>query len=180
VPLTSRRPVWESEWANFGPWDPAWDDGTAGSGMTWAQDIQNALTQAGVDGFFYWWGASASTANSGLIQVAGSNVNLSKRYWAFAAFSRYIRPGAARVAAHSADSNVSVSAFRNRDNSIVVEAINTANTAQPVGLQVSGRADPGHAAAYLTDATSSLSPETPAAATQAPPRSLTTWVIPAP
>ncbi len=179
VPLTGSRPVWESEWANFDPWDPAWDDGTPGSGMTWAQDIQTALTQASVDGFFYWWGASASTANSGLVQVAGSTVNLSKRYWAFAAFSRYIRSGAVRVAAYSTGSRISVSAFRNWDGSIVVEAINTAATAQPVGLQVPGQPGAGHAAAYLTDATHSLAPESAAAAAQAPPRSLTTWVIPA-
>ena len=111
--------------------------------------------------------------------MAGSTVNLSKRYWAFAAFSRYIRSGAVRVAAYSTGSRVSVSAFRNWDGSIVVEAINTAGTAQPVGLQVPGQPGAGHAAAYLTDATHSLAPESAAAAPQAPPRSLTTWVIPA-
>jgi hypothetical protein len=94
VPLTSERPVRESEWADFSAWDPAWDDSTNGDGFTWAQDIQTALTQANVNAFFYWWGVSASTANSGLIQVQGATINLSKRYWSFAAFGRYIRPGA--------------------------------------------------------------------------------------
>lgn len=177
VPLTSARPVWESEWADFSTWDPAWDDGTAGSGLTWAQHIQTALTQANVDAFFYWWGASASTANSGLIQIAGSTVNLSKRYWAFAAFGRFIRPGAVRVAAGSANSALQVSAFRNRDGSLVVEAINNATTAQPA--QLTGLPGLARATAYLTDETHSLTPETAAAAAQAPPRSLTTWVIPA-
>jgi glucuronoarabinoxylan endo-1,4-beta-xylanase len=177
VPLTSARPVWESEWADFSAWDPAWDDGTAGSGLTWAQHIQTALTQADVDAFFYWWGASASTANSGLIQVAGANVNLSKRYWAFAAFGRFIRPGAVRVAARAGNAALQVSAFRNRDGSLVVEAINTAATPQPVGL--AGVPRLGRVTAYLTDGTHSLAPESAAAAAQAPPRSLTTWVIPA-
>ena len=185
VPLTSARlsrPVWQSEWADFSAWDPAWDDGTAGSGLTWAEHIQTALTEADVDAFFYWWGASASTANSGLAQVAGATVNLSKRYWAFAAFSRFIRPGAVRVGASTGNAALQVSAFRNRDGSLVVEVINTAATPQPVGLTgpegLGGRAGGrSRATAYLTDATHSLAPEGAAAAT-APPRSLTTWVIP--
>jgi glucuronoarabinoxylan endo-1,4-beta-xylanase len=57
VPLTSQRHVWESEWADFSAWDPAWDDSTNGDGFTWAQNIQTALTQADVSAFFYWWGA---------------------------------------------------------------------------------------------------------------------------
>ncbi len=175
VPLTSERPVWESEWANFSPWDPAWDDGTAGSGMTWAQDIQTALSQADVDGFFYWWGASASTANSGLIQVQGPTINLSKRYWAFAAFGRYIRPGAIRVGASSTGSGLQVSAFRNRDGSLVVEVLNTGTSSVPIALR---GIDTAGASAYLTDESDSLSPEAAGAGLQAPARSLTTLVIP--
>jgi O-glycosyl hydrolase len=172
VPLTSQRPVWESEWADFSPWDPAWDDGTNGDGFTWAQDIQNALTEGNVDAFFYWWGASASTANSGLIQVQGSTINLSKRYWAFAAFGRYIRPGAVRIGATSFDSSLQVSAFRNRDGSRVMEILNTGTTGQPVslhGVSASG------ASAYVTNEADSLTPVS--GPLTAPARSLLTVVI---
>lgn len=176
VPLTSRRPVWESEWADFNTWDPAWNDGTPGDGLTWAQNIQTALTQANVDAFFYWWGASASTANSGLVQVIGPTINLSKRYWAFAAFGRYIRPGAARIGVSTSDSSLQVSAFRNTNGSLVVEVLNNSATAQPVSLQGVSLAG---ASAYLTDESDSLTPETAGAGLQAPPASLTTIVIPA-
>jgi glucuronoarabinoxylan endo-1,4-beta-xylanase len=176
VPLTSQRPVWETEWANFNPWDAAWNDGTPGDGLTWAQDIQTALTEGNVDAFFYWWGASASTANSGLIQVVGSTINLSKRYWAFAAFGRYIRPGAVRVAAATSDSSLQVSAFRNLDGSMVVEVLNNSGTAQPVSVQ---GANLTGASAYLTDESDSLTPEAAGPGLQAPPTSLTTIVIPA-
>ncbi|MBV9382473.1 MAG: hypothetical protein JO242_17635, partial [Streptosporangiaceae bacterium] len=175
VPLTSRRHVWQSEWANFSPWDPTWDDGTPGSGFTWAQNIQTALVSADVNAFFYWWGASASTANSGLIQVQGPTINLSKRYWAFAAFARYIRPGAVRVETASTDSSLQVSAFRNHDGSLVAEILNTATTAQPVSLR--GISLDG-ASAYLTDETNALTPEPSGAGLSAPPRSLTTVVVP--
>jgi glucuronoarabinoxylan endo-1,4-beta-xylanase len=175
VPLTSQRPVWESEWANFSPWDAAWNDGTPGDGLTWAQNIQTALTEGNVDAFFYWWGASASTANSGLIQVEGPTINLSARYWAFAAFGRYIRPGAVRIGASSPDSSLQVSAFRNTDGSLVLEVLNNSTAAQPVivqGVSLAG------ASGYLTDETGSLTPETAGPGLQAPPASLTTIVIP--
>ncbi len=175
VPLTSARPVWETEWANFSRWDPAWDDATGGDGFTWAQDIQSALTQGAVNAFFYWWGASASTANSGLIQVAGPTINLSKRYWAFAAFGRYIRPGAVRVGAVATDSNLQVSAFRNRDGSLVVEVLNTGTSGEPIALKGIGTSG---ASAYLTDEGDSLTPEPAGAGLQAPARSLTTIVLP--
>jgi O-glycosyl hydrolase len=175
VPLTSERPVWESEWADFSSWDAAWNDGTAGDGLTWAQNIQTALTEGNVDAFFYWWGASASTANSGLVQVVGPTVNLSKRYWAFAAFGRYIRPGAVRIGASSSDSSLQVSAFRNRDGSQVVEVLNSSATAQPVSVQGVSLAS---VSAYLTDEADSLAPEAAGAGLQAPPDSLTTLMIP--
>jgi O-glycosyl hydrolase len=176
TPLTSKRPVWESEWADFSAFDANWNDGTNGDGLTWAQDIQNGLTEGNVDAFFYWWGASASTANSGLIQVQGSTINLSKRYWAFAAFGRYIRPGAVRVGASSPVSGLEVSAFRNKNGSVVVEVLNNSATALPISVQ---GVDLTGASAYLTDQTGSLTPEAAGSGLQAPPTSLTTIVVPA-
>jgi len=173
VPLTSERPVWESEWADFSTWDPAWDDAANGDGFTWAQDIQTALTQANVDAFFYWWGASASTANSGLIQVQGPAINLSKRYWSFAAFGRYIRPGAVRVGASSSSSALSVSAFRDPGGSWVAEILNTGTTAQPIALRGLPR---GHATGYVTNESDALTVQ-PGGPLTAPARSLLTVVI---
>jgi glucuronoarabinoxylan endo-1,4-beta-xylanase len=172
VPLTSERHVWESEWADFSPFDAAWDDGTNGDGFTWAQDIQNGLTEGNVDAFFYWWGASASTANSGLIQVKGPVINLSDRYWAFAAFGRYIRPGAVRVGATTSDGSLEVSAFRNSDGSRVIEILNTGTTDEPVSL----RGVHGHDVdAYVTGGSAQLNPQT--GPLTAPARSLLTVVV---
>ena len=38
------KPAWETEWSTFESWDPAWDDGTDASGLTWAQHIYQGLT----------------------------------------------------------------------------------------------------------------------------------------
>jgi glucuronoarabinoxylan endo-1,4-beta-xylanase len=170
APLTDARPVWESEWAVFDPWDPAWDDGTDGSGLAWAQSVQRTLVDAGASAFLYWWGASASTANSGLIKLAGDSLTLSKRFWAIAGFSRFVRPGAVRVDATSSDSALSVSAFRNRDGSIAVQAINTSAAAVAVRF---GRGP--RVTAYTTDATRDLAPSRKA--TSVPARAMVTYVI---
>jgi O-glycosyl hydrolase len=172
VPMTSERHVWESEWANFNPFDATWDDGTPGDGFVWAQDIQNGLTEGNVNAFFYWWGASASTANSGLIQVKGPVINLSDRYWAFAAFGRYIRPGAVRVGATTSDGDLEVSAFVNRDGSRVLEILNSGTTDQPVSLSGLGGHDVD---AYVTGPSAQLAPQT--GPLTAPARSLLTVVV---
>lgn len=55
VPLTSDRHVWETEWANFNPFDATRDDGAPGDGFVWAQNIQTALTSANANAVFYFW-----------------------------------------------------------------------------------------------------------------------------
>jgi O-glycosyl hydrolase len=153
-PITSQRPVWESEWAVFDPWDPAWDDGTDASGFTWAQNIMTALTSGDASAVLYWWGASSSTANSGLIQLTGDSYLASGRLWAFAAFSRFIRPGAVRVSAASDDgSGVVSAAFRNAGGSTVVELLNPAAGAATAQVALAHLPQGGWARPYLTDAT---------------------------
>ena len=52
------KPAWETEWSTFETWDPAWDDGSDASGMTWAQHIYQGLTGANLSAFLYWWGST--------------------------------------------------------------------------------------------------------------------------
>ena len=71
------KPAWETEWSTFETWDPAWDDGTDASGLTWAQHIYTGLTGANLSAFLYWWGSTTPSENGdneGLIQINGSNV----------------------------------------------------------------------------------------------------------
>ena len=67
----------------------------------------------------------APPAGSSRSPNGGDGYRVSKRLWAFAAYSRFIRPGAVRVPATFDDPNVKVTAFRNRDGSMVVELLNT-------------------------------------------------------
>jgi glucosylceramidase len=181
-PLPTDKPVWMSEWGpNGNTWNEAWDDGSTYSGFVVAEDIHNTLTLSNANAYVYWFGASLG-ATRALIQLDGENYRVSKRFWALGAYSRFIRPGATRVAASVADPAVKVSAFRNADGAKVVELLNTNTEATTVGLDLHG-AGRSRPATYLTDETHSLARTDTATApggelsAQLPPRSLTTVVL---
>ena len=184
------KPAWQTEWSTFETWDPAWDDGTDASGLTWAQHIYTGLTAAKLSAFLYWWGSTTPSENGdneGLIQINGSTVASSGRLWAFANYSRYVRPGAVRIAATSSNSAVDLTAFKNTDGSVAVVALNTAASADPITYSLSGTGTPNGATVtpYLTNASSDTAAQ--AASTVSggaftatiPARSLVTYVIPA-
>jgi O-glycosyl hydrolase len=181
------KPVWETEWAPFGfqPWDPAWDDGSPSSGFTWAQNIYTGLTAANLDAFLYLWGADTSGLtgpNTGLVEVVGHTVATSGRLWAFASYSRFIRPGAVRIGTTASDAGLDVTAFRNSDGSIAVIVLNSAHSRQVVTFSLRGLSG-AHVTPYLTDTTHELSAQSPitmrnsAFTATLPPRSLVSYDI---
>ncbi|GAA1101122.1 glycoside hydrolase [Streptomyces javensis] len=193
-PLPTSRRTWMSEWSPNGTtWNEAWDDGSAYDGLAVAEAIHTTLADAGASGYVYWFGASVG-ATRGLIQLDGPDYHVSKRLWALAAYSRFIRPGAVRVAADSgADSGVDgvkttvkTTAYRNRDGRRVLEILNTG--AEPVRTDYAlrgGSNDGGDArgAVYRTDETHAVSRVGTARvrdgrlAVELPGRSLTTVVL---
>jgi O-glycosyl hydrolase len=190
-PLTGwTKPAWETEWSTFETWDPAWDDGTDASGLTWAQHLYTGLTSASLSAFLYWWGSTTPSSNGdneGLIQISGSSISASARLWAFANYSRFIRPGAVRVAATSSNSALDLTAFKNSDGSVAVVALNTGSSADPVtfSLAGTGTANGATVTPYLTDSASDTAAQ-PAIGVSGgaftatlPARSLVTYDIPA-
>jgi O-glycosyl hydrolase len=181
------KPVWQTEWAPFGfhPWDPAWDDRSPSSGFTWAQNIYRGLTAANLNGFLYLWGASTSSLtgpNTGLVKVKGNTVAASGRLWAFASYSRFIRPGAVRIGTTTSDAGLEASAFRNSDGSTAVIVLNRAHRRQAATFSLRGLRE-ARVTPYLTDTTHQLSAQTPitvrnrAFTATLPPRSLVTYDI---
>jgi O-glycosyl hydrolase len=181
------KPVWQTEWAPFGfqPFDPAWDDGSLSSGFTWAQNIYKGLTAANLGAFLYLWGASTSGLtgpNTGLVEVKGNTVATSGRLWAFASYSRFIRPGAVRIGTTTSAAGLEVSAFRNSDGSIAMVVLNSAHSRQVATFSLRGLGA-AHVTPYLTDTTHQLSAQTPitvrnnAFTATLPPRSLVTYDI---
>jgi glucuronoarabinoxylan endo-1,4-beta-xylanase len=187
-PLSSNgKPVWETEWSTFDNFDAAWDDNTDASGFTWAQHIYTGLTAANLNAFFYWWGVTTSTDNESLIQLSGTTVNVAKRLWAFANYSRFVRPGAVRIGASTSDSTLDVTAFKNTNGTLAIVVLNTASsdTAASFSLQNTGVANGAMVTPYLTNASNNTAAQ--AALTVSggsfsatvPARSLVTYTIPA-
>ncbi|KAA6215805.1 hypothetical protein CP979_01615 [Streptomyces filamentosus] len=184
APQPTDKRVWMSEWSPDGTtWNENWDDGSGYDGLTVAADIQHTLTTGNASAYVYWTGASLG-ATRGLVRLAdpGDDYRVSKRYWALAAFSRFIRPDAVRVPVENPDPALSVTAFRNADGSRVIEILNTATTPRTTELALRG--GPGRRPdAYVTDETRSLTPADAVTTRGAhltaklAPRALTTLVL---
>lgn len=181
---TAGKAVWQTEWANFDTWNPAWDDGSAAAGFTWAQNIYTGLTSANLSAFLHWWGVNTSNTNSGLLHLNGSTLEVSKRFWAFANYSRFIRPGATRISAGTV-SGLDLSAFVNTNGSLVIVVLNTASSDNAVtySLQNTGIANGATVTPYLTNTNNSLAAQSPlsvsggAFTATVPARSLVTYQI---
>lgn len=182
------KPAWQTEWSTFEGWDPAWDDGSAASGITWAQHINAGLTSANLSAFLYWWGSTTPSENGdneGLLEINGSSVIPAGRLWAFANYSRYIHPGATRIGATTSDGNLQLSAFKNTDGTVAVVAINTGSSADSVtyGLQNTATANGATVTPYLTNSTSNAAAQATttvsggAFSASIPARSVVTYVI---
>ncbi|KAI5922204.1 glycoside hydrolase family 30 protein [Camillea tinctor] len=157
-PMDTRLPVWLSEQCDLnGGWTTAWYAfGGAGEGLTWANNIYAAVVDAGVSGYLYWEGVQwpSPNTNEKLVRVeqqAPYGIEVSKRLWAFASWSRFVRPGAVRVGVTVGGGNgLKSAAFRNVDGSVAVVVISSAGAASAVGVKVGGLAV-AEASGWVTD-----------------------------
>lgn len=183
-PLPTSHRTWMSEWSPNGTtWNENWDDGGGYDGFTIAQAVHTALTTGNVNGYVYWYGASVG-ATRGLVQLDGDGYRVSKRLWAIAGYSRFIRPSAQRIGATTGDGNLRLSAFRNTDGSIVVVALNTASSATAISYALPNTGiTTGTATPYLTNNSNSTAAQTAVRVTggaftaTVPARSLVTYRI---
>jgi O-glycosyl hydrolase len=182
------KPAWETEWSTFESWDPAWDDGSGASGLSWAQRIFTGLDSANLNAFLYWWGSTTPSENGdneGLILINGSTVTPSGRLWAFGNFSDFVRPGAVRIGASSSDGNLTMDAFKNTNGTISVVVLNSGSSSDSVSYSLSGTGTPNGATVtpYLTNSSSSVAAQATtsvsggAFSATIPARSLETYVI---
>ncbi len=185
-PITTKgQHVWETEASTFDSFSTAWDDGSDASGFQWGMNLWNALTNANVNGYLYWWFAENNSSNSdneAFININGSNFTVSTRLWAFGQYSRFIHPGATRIGATSGDSNLKVTAVKNTDGSyaIVVLNGNTSATSTSFTLQ---NVSASSATPYLTNASNTIAPQSAIPVSGGsftatiPARSLVTYVL---
>ena len=186
-PLPTSRPTWVAGWDpdvdnHAADWVDAWDSNDRSDGIVLAEDVSDALTTASVNGYFYLFGASARRGTRALIWLDGDRYHVSKRFWAFAAYSRFIQPGAYRVAAEAdqAADGLKAVAFRRPDGSAVVNLLNL----RPGVMEVAVDLDRAPAAPavhrWLTDNDHALTPmpiDPSADRVVLPAKSLTTLVF---
>ncbi|HET9169905.1 MAG TPA: RICIN domain-containing protein [Actinospica sp.] len=182
------KPAWETEWSTFEGFSSAWDDGTDASGMTWAQHIYQGLTGANLSAYLYWWGSTTPSENGdneGLLEINGNSVIPTGRLWAFANFSRFVRPGAVRIGASTSNSAVELSAFKNTDGSLSIVALNTGSGSDALtySLANTGVANGATVTPYLTNGSNTVAAQgtttvsNGAFSATVPGRSIVTYVI---
>ncbi|EIM79541.1 glycoside hydrolase [Stereum hirsutum FP-91666 SS1] len=142
TPMNTSLKVWETENADLdGEFVPNdwYSSGAAGEGLTWASNILEAIVSGNVSAYLYWEGAEVGATNSALVDISGTTPQASKRLWALAHYSRFIRPGAVRIDANSDSStDLKVAAFRNIDGTVSTQVINSAASVQDVTLAPQG------------------------------------------
>ncbi|KAF2016957.1 glycoside hydrolase family 30 protein [Aaosphaeria arxii CBS 175.79] len=157
-PMRTKAKVWQTEYCDLnGGWSTGWyQNGGAGDGFTWANNIFNGIVNSNLSAYIFWEGiqdrATNNNNNEKLILVEGQTYQVSKRLWAFAQF-RVVRPGAVRIGA-SGGSNLKSAAFANADGSTAVVVINSGTGAQTVGISLGADALKGKTVqAWYTDNT---------------------------
>ncbi|KAK0737044.1 glycoside hydrolase superfamily [Apiosordaria backusii] len=157
-PMNSRNPVWFSEQCDLnGQWTTSWySNGGAGEGLTWANNVYSAVVNYNASGYLYWEGVQWPNPNTNekIIRVDNrtNTYEVSRRLWAFANWSRYVRPGAIRVGT-SGGTGVRTAAFRNEDGTVAVVVISTTGSAADVNIKLNGGVTPSYVQAFVSDST---------------------------
>ncbi|KAJ6261969.1 hypothetical protein Dda_2770 [Drechslerella dactyloides] len=152
ITITS-LPKWNTEGGPSTAFVRTWyGSGGLNEGFTWANKIAVGIVNAGLSAYLFWEGFELGQQQNGshLIDTDGTNPILSGIYYAFAMWSRYIRPGAVRVGTSGSISGIITGAFKNTDGSIVVVFTNTGTGTQSARVSFNGFT-PTAAAAYVTN-----------------------------
>lgn len=146
-------PKWNTEGGPSGSFITTWySNGAANEGMTWANKLATAIVNSQLSAYLFWEGFELKQTQSALHLVDtldGNNATPSGIFWAFAMWSRYIRPGAVRIGTSGSISNVIIGAFRNTDGSVVLVFTNNGSSATSSKIAFSGFT-PSSAAAWQT------------------------------
>ncbi|RXW18290.1 hypothetical protein EST38_g7574 [Candolleomyces aberdarensis] len=141
-PLSTRLKSWQTEACDLNSrWCATWySNGGPCEGLTWANKIHRGIVNANLSAYIYWQGFEVNQfqASSYLVASDGRVVTPSGRLWAFAMWSRFVRPGARRVSSSGSVSGVGYGAFKNLDNSVAVVFTNTGSGAQNVRIAFTG------------------------------------------
>ncbi len=148
------KPIWQTEVSAFNG-----NDAGIADALYWAKLLHFHLAEDQVSGWFYWWLVSPRDNREALVQLdpASQTWMPNRRLFALGQYSRFVRPGAHRVAADAIPApGVFVSAYRDGE-ALAIVAIN--DNAQPVAAEFTiADLQPAAVAAYRTSAFEELRP----------------------
>ncbi|KAF5500599.1 putative glucosylceramidase 1 [Colletotrichum siamense] len=153
--LDTKLASWVTESGITNPFDLTWyKNGGATEGMTWANKIAVGIINAKLSAYLYWEGFELKQLQSDSYLVDtqdGKTATPSANFWAFAMWSRHIRPGAQRLATSGmVASDVLTAAVQNSDGSVVVVFTNNGSAAKTASVSFKGFT-PKAASAWVTD-----------------------------
>ncbi|SNR79880.1 glycoside hydrolase [Hymenobacter mucosus] len=190
VSATDKLTYWQSEYCILGDNAGEINGGPRDLGMTpalyLARVIHTDLTVANAAAWQWWLAISPYDYKDGLVYVDKNKTDgafyPSKMLWALGNFSRFVRPGAVRLATQLDQSPAGaplVSAYRSPNGrQLITVVVNEGAAPATLRLVVSGQRL-GSGQPYVTSASASLQPGPPVPATQAlrvAPHSITTLV----
>ena len=155
------------------------------SGLKFAKQIHHFMTDANVNAWLYWTGAIPGNNDEGLINVYKdtNTYQLTKRYYAFGNYSKYIRPGYVRIGAtDSPMRGVYVSAYKSPDTGeFTIVAVNDRDSTAQLNVRPDGFA-PARLTPYITNDSLNMEPGRDIVSTDGkfqtalPPKSVITFV----
>ncbi|HEX7978705.1 MAG TPA: glycoside hydrolase family 30 beta sandwich domain-containing protein [Gemmatimonadaceae bacterium] len=121
-------PIWMTEFSTGSDW------------FQWATIMQQLIADDGVSAVDYLWGYFGDWDTAQLIRIRVNNgayagFDFNKQYYVMGQYSKYVRPGAVRIGATSAQSDVKLAAFLEGSQEIVV-ATNTGSQQLNVSFEL--------------------------------------------
>lgn len=180
VAQSKGKKVWMTEVSSPGTYDPS-----IASGINLAKEMHTFMTKVNANAYLYWTGAIPGNNDEGLINVdlSTSTYDLTKRYYAFGNFSKFIKPSYERIeATENPISDVYTSAYTDPNQSkVFIVAINDSNetkefTMNPTDFYTDALTP------YITNSTYNLEELDPVTTSRGlfeivlPPQSITTYV----
>ncbi|EAU87869.2 xylanase [Coprinopsis cinerea okayama7 len=160
-PMNTRLKTWQTEGCDLqSRWCTTWyANGGLCEGMTWANKLHTGMVNANLSAYIYWQGFEVNQFQAASYLVASDNRDVfpSGRLWAFAQWSRFVRPGARRVATSGSVGNVGIGAFKNTDESIAI--VFTSNNGGTQNVRVAFQSYTATSAvAFVTDNSRAVAP----------------------
>ncbi|MFU1796532.1 glycoside hydrolase family 30 protein [Paenibacillus azoreducens] len=135
--VSKGKKVWMTEVSKVDSYDPGMN-----SGLKFAKQTHDFMTKAGVNAWMYWTGAIPGDNDEGLINVDKntSTYKMTKRYYTFGNFSKFIKPGYVRIGAtENPKASVYTSAYKDpATGKFTIVAINNGDSTAEVNLVPNG------------------------------------------